>query len=65
MDAQFTNALRDGDRVVGNWLSIGHPKVAEINGIVGFDFLVGTDTRYLIRGGTELKVVFGDATAGD
>lgn len=45
MDTEFTNALREGDPVVGNWLSIGHPKVAEINGIVGFDFVL-VDTEH-------------------
>ena len=44
MDIEFTNALRDGEPVVGNWISIGHPKVAEVNGIVGFDFaLIDTE----------------------
>ena len=44
MDTEFATALRSGESVVGNWISIGHPKVAEVNGVVGFDFaLIDTE----------------------
>ncbi|MFC6734218.1 MULTISPECIES: HpcH/HpaI aldolase/citrate lyase family protein [unclassified Haladaptatus] len=40
MDTEFAAALRSGENLVANWLSIGHPKVAEINGLIDFDFVV-------------------------
>ena len=44
MDTDFAEALRNGEPVVGNWVSIGHPKVAEVNGVVGVDFaLIDTE----------------------
>lgn len=49
MDTEFTNALRDGEPTVGNWVSIGHPKVAEVNGILGFDFAL-IDTEHSSTG---------------
>jgi 2-dehydro-3-deoxyglucarate aldolase/4-hydroxy-2-oxoheptanedioate aldolase len=42
---EFGSALRAGDPVVGGWVSIGHPAVAEITASLEFDF-VTIDTEH-------------------
>lgn len=42
---ELRTRLRAGEPVVGNWVSIGHPTVAEIAGSVGADF-VTVDTEH-------------------
>jgi len=37
--AAFRQAVRSGEPVVGGWVSIGHPAVAEITAGVGYDFV--------------------------
>ena len=37
---QLADAVRAGDAVVGSWISIGHPAVAEMSAELGFDFVV-------------------------
>ena len=49
MDPGLADGLRDGESIVGNWVSIGHPTVAEVNGIVGFDFVL-IDTEHSATG---------------
>ncbi len=49
MDHEFTTALRAGDPVAGSWISIGHPQVAEITSLLGFDFAV-IDTEHAPNG---------------
>lgn len=44
MDA-FASALRDGEPVVGTWLTVGHPAVAEALAGEAFDFVV-VDTEH-------------------
>ncbi|WP_231186844.1 aldolase/citrate lyase family protein [Haladaptatus sp. DYF46] len=36
----FATAVRTGVAVVGSWISIGHPAVAEMSAELGFDFVV-------------------------
>ena len=43
--AAFRGAIRSGERVVGGWVSIGHPAVAEITAAAGYDF-VTIDTEH-------------------
>ncbi|EMA44075.1 HpcH/HpaI aldolase family protein [Halococcus saccharolyticus] len=43
--AAFRQAVRSGEPVVGGWVSIGHPAVAEITGAAGYDF-VTIDTEH-------------------
>lgn len=45
MDDEFATALRDGEPVAGSWVSIGHPQVAELTAMLGFDFVV-IDTEH-------------------
>lgn len=45
MDARLSRALRQREPVVGNWLAIGHPAVAEILALIEFDFVV-IDTEH-------------------
>ncbi len=45
----FPSELRDGDPVVGTWLSIGDPAVAEILAGADFDFVV-VDTEHAATG---------------
>jgi 2-keto-3-deoxy-L-rhamnonate aldolase RhmA len=49
MDREFTAALRTGEPVAGSWISIGHPQVAEITSLLGFDFAV-IDTEHTPNG---------------
>lgn len=49
MDREFTAALRAGESVAGSWISIGHPQVAEITSLLGFDFAV-VDTEHAPNG---------------
>ncbi|WP_266080098.1 HpcH/HpaI aldolase family protein [Haladaptatus caseinilyticus] len=37
---ELRRAVHAGDPVVGTWVTIGHPAVAEISGELGFDFVV-------------------------
>lgn len=37
---ELRRAVRAGDPVVGTWISIGHPAVAEMSAELGFDFVV-------------------------
>jgi len=46
---EFRTRLRAGEPLVGNWVSIGHPAVAEIAGGVGADF-VTIDTEHAAVG---------------
>ncbi|PSQ20097.1 aldolase [Halobacteriales archaeon QS_8_69_26] len=46
---EFRQDLRAGEPAVGNWVSIGHPAVAEIAGSVGADF-VTIDTEHAAVG---------------
>lgn len=44
MTQTFTDRLRNRQPVVGTWISIGHPAVAEIAGRMGYDFgLIDTE----------------------
>ncbi len=38
--SQLADAVRAGSPVVGSWISIGHPAVAEMSAECGFDFVV-------------------------
>ena len=49
MDREFATALRSGEPVAGSWISIGHPQVAEITALLGFDFVV-IDTEHTPTG---------------
>ncbi|WP_435157263.1 HpcH/HpaI aldolase family protein [Haladaptatus sp. DFWS20] len=42
---ELRRAVRAGDPVVGTWISIGHPAVAEMSAELGFDFVV-IDTEH-------------------
>jgi len=46
---QFRSRLRSGEPLVGTWVSIGHPAVAEIAGSAGADF-VTVDTEHAAVG---------------
>ena len=61
----FQRALRSGERVVGSWISIGHPAVGEISAGLGFDFVV-VDTEHTSMGVAEVEdVIRGVEAAGD
>lgn len=45
MDADLRQSLRAGEPVVGSWVLIGHPTVAELTAELGFDFVV-LDTEH-------------------
>ncbi|MFB9807932.1 HpcH/HpaI aldolase/citrate lyase family protein [Haladaptatus pallidirubidus] len=38
--SELRQAVRAGDSVVGTWVTIGHPAVAEMSAELGFDFVV-------------------------
>jgi len=63
--AAFRQAIRSGERVVGGWVSIGHPAVAEITGSAGYDF-VTIDMEHAANGiETVENLVRAVDTAGD
>ena len=65
MHQGFKRALTAGERVVGNWISIGHPAVGEISAQVGFDFVV-IDTEHTSTGVAEVEgVIRAVEAAGD
>lgn len=45
MDRRLKRAIDAGDHVLGSWVSIGHPAMAEIPASLGFDFVV-VDTEH-------------------
>lgn len=49
MNREFAVSLRAGKPQVGSWVSIGHPRVAEIAALLGFDFVV-VDTEHTPQG---------------
>ncbi|WP_254546863.1 HpcH/HpaI aldolase family protein [Halomarina pelagica] len=64
MNPRFHRALTDGERVVGNWISIGHPAVGEISAQLGFDFVV-VDTEHTSTSVSELEDVIRAVDAAD
>lgn len=40
MDREFAGRLRAGDPLAAGWVSIGHPRVAEITALAGYDFVI-------------------------
>jgi len=63
---EFRTRLRTGEPVVGNWVSIGHPAVAEIAGSVGADFVtVDMEHAPIDLGTVENLVRAVDAADGD
>jgi len=42
---ELASAIRAGDPVVGSWLTVGHPAVAEVIAAADFDFVV-MDTEH-------------------
>lgn len=45
MNGRLKRTVESGDHVVGSWVSIGHPAMAEIPASLGFDFVV-VDTEH-------------------
>ena len=66
MNPEFRRALTGRERLVGNWISIGHPAVGEISAQLGFDFVV-IDTEHTATSISELEDVMRgvDAAEGD
>lgn len=40
MDREFADRLRAGEPLSAGWVSIGHPRVAEITALAGYDFVM-------------------------
>jgi 2-dehydro-3-deoxyglucarate aldolase len=57
----FTNpikkALREGKPTIGSWITLGHPAVAEILSLSGFDWLV-VDLEHSVIGLDEMQALF-------
>ena len=64
MDPGFRQALVDGEPVVGNWISLAHPAIAETSADLGFDFVV-IDTEHTSIGVDELESMIRATDAGD
>jgi len=40
MDSEFADRLRAGESLSAGWVSLGHPRVAEIVALAGYDFVI-------------------------
>ena len=64
MNREFREALIAGEPVVGNWISLAHPAIAETSADLGFDFVV-IDTEHTSIGVDELESMIRATDAGD
>ena len=64
MENRLSNILTDEGPAVGNWISIGHPAIAEISAVPGFDFVV-IDTEHTSIGIETLEDMIRAVEAGD
>ena len=64
MDPDFKQSLVDREPVVGNWISLAHPAIAETSAGLGFDFVV-IDTEHTSISVDELESMIRGTDAGD
>lgn len=64
MNPEFHEALVAGEPVVGNWISLAHPAIAETSADLGFDFVV-IDTEHTSIASDELEAMIRATDAGD
>lgn len=64
MESNLRNAFRARDPIVGSWVLIGHPTVAEISASLGFDFVV-LDTEHPSYSLETLDTMIGGVYAAD
>lgn len=63
MDPDFRRSLSARERLVGNWISLAHPAIAEISADLGFDFVV-IDTEHTSIAVDELEGMIRAADRG-
>lgn len=64
MNPDFRQALLAREPVVGNWISLAHPAIAEVSADLDFDFVV-IDTEHTSIGVDELESMVRATDAGD
>lgn len=66
MDDELKSTIRSGEPAIGNWVSIGHPAVAELSAGLGFDFVtIDTEHAPLSVGEVERLLRAVDAADGE